>query len=87
MWQFIPLACISNYSRYQAYPHFMKRDITLFFQIGELYLRRNAMRLLTLLLRNHLKETQGAILNCPKSISKLVAILSDLREVLRNDVS
>ncbi|CAH8564425.1 unnamed protein product [Schistosoma turkestanicum] len=52
----------------------------------ESFIRRNAMRLLTVLSINRLKDTQNAILQCRAGISKLVDILSDTHEVLRNDV-
>ncbi|KAH8867323.1 General vesicular transport factor p115 [Schistosoma japonicum] len=52
----------------------------------ESFIRRNAMRLLTVLSINRLKDTQTAILQCRTGVSKLVDILSDTHEVLRNDV-
>ncbi|TGZ67980.1 hypothetical protein CRM22_004500 [Opisthorchis felineus] len=51
----------------------------------ELHVRRNTLRLLTLLLTNQLKGTQEVILQCPRAISRLVDLLSDPREALRND--
>ncbi|TPP60151.1 hypothetical protein FGIG_04659 [Fasciola gigantica] len=51
----------------------------------EHHLRRNALRLLTVLLVNQPKDTQNVILQCPRAISKLVDLLSDPREALRND--
>ncbi|CAH8678735.1 unnamed protein product [Schistosoma rodhaini] len=52
----------------------------------ESFIRRNAMRLLTVLSINRLKDTQNAVLQCRTGVSKLVDILSDTHEVLRNDV-
>nr|CAH8874914.1 unnamed protein product [Trichobilharzia regenti] len=52
----------------------------------ESFIRRNAMRLLTVLSINRLRDTQTAILQCRTGVSKLVDILSDTHEVLRNDV-
>ncbi|VDO65912.1 unnamed protein product [Schistosoma margrebowiei] len=52
----------------------------------ESFIRRNAMRLLTVLSINRLKDTQNALLQCRTGVSKLVDILSDTHEVLRNDV-
>ncbi|KAF5398662.1 General vesicular transport factor, partial [Paragonimus heterotremus] len=51
----------------------------------EPHIRRHAIRLLTVLLVNQLKETQSVILQCPKAVSKIVDILDDPREALRND--
>ncbi|CAH8512359.1 unnamed protein product [Dicrocoelium dendriticum] len=51
----------------------------------EVHIRRSALRLLTVLLNNQLKETQKVILQCPRAISKLIDLLSDPREALRND--
>ncbi|KAF8569716.1 hypothetical protein P879_05866, partial [Paragonimus westermani] len=51
----------------------------------EPHIRRHAIRLLTVLLVNQLKETQNVILQCPKAVSKIVDILDDPREALRND--
>ncbi|KAF6768207.1 General vesicular transport factor, partial [Paragonimus kellicotti] len=51
----------------------------------ESHIRRHAIRLLTVLLANQLKETQSVILQCPKAVSKIVDILDDPREALRND--
>lgn len=45
------------------------------------------MRLLTVLSINRLKDTQNALIQCRTGVSKLVDILSDTHEVLRNDVS
>ncbi|CAH8626728.1 unnamed protein product [Heterobilharzia americana] len=50
------------------------------------FIRRNAMRLLTVLSINRLSDTQTAVLQCRTGVSKLVDILSDTHEVLRNDV-
>ncbi|CAH8680047.1 unnamed protein product [Schistosoma haematobium] len=52
----------------------------------ESFIRRNAMRLLTVLSINRLKDTQNALLQCRTGVSKLVDILSNTHEVLRNDV-
>ncbi|CAL8071660.1 unnamed protein product [Calicophoron daubneyi] len=51
----------------------------------EPYIRRSAMRLIITLLINQLKGMQSVILQCPRAISKLVDILADPREALRND--
>lgn len=52
----------------------------------ELYIRRNAIRLLNIFLINRLKDAQTVVLQCPMGISKIVDILSEPREVLRNDI-
>lgn len=45
------------------------------------------MRFLRVLSINRLKDTQSALLKCRTGVFKLVEILSDANEVLRNDVS
>jgi len=45
------------------------------------------VRLLTLLLANKTREIQEIILASPMGVSKLMDLLVDSREVIRNDVS
>ena len=52
----------------------------------EFQIRRPSTRLLTSLLFHKLFETQEAILRSPMGISKIMDVLSDSREVIRNDV-
>lgn len=46
-----------------------------------------ALKLLTHLLANRSKDIQEIILVSPMGVSKLMDLLSDSREVIRNDVS
>ena len=45
------------------------------------------MKLLTILLTNQCKDVQEIILVHPMGVSKLMDLLSDSREIIRNDVS
>lgn len=45
------------------------------------------MKLLTVLLTNRQKEIQEIILVIPMGVSRLMDLLSDSREIIRNDVS
>ena len=45
------------------------------------------MKLLTILLTNKGRDLQEAILVSPMGVSRLMDLLSDSREVIRNDVS
>lgn len=68
----------------------MKHDFLLkqiLFQETDFNLRRTAIRFLTALLTNCTKELQDIILESgPMGVSKLVDLLQDEREVIRNDV-
>ncbi len=50
-------------------------------------MRWPTVRLLTILLHNKGRDLQEAILVTPQGISKLMDLLSDSREIIRNDVS
>lgn len=63
-------------------------NITLFLGLIEEYdfqIRRPTVRLLTSLLNHCLPEVQEGILHCPMGISKIMDLLVDSREVIRND--
>lgn len=65
-------------------------NVTLLLKILEEYdfhVRRPCVRLITLLLEHRGKELQEIILVAPMGVSKLMDLLSDSREVIRNDVS
>lgn len=53
----------------------------------DFHVRRPCVRLITLLLEHRGKELQEVILVAPMGVSKLMDLLSDSREVIRNDVS
>ena len=58
-----------------------------FLQEYDFYVRWPSVRLLTILLTNKTKEIQEIILTNPMGVSKLMDLLSDSRDVIRNDVS
>lgn len=63
-------------------------NITLFLGLIEEYdfqIRRPTVRVLTSLLNHCLSEVQEGILHCPMGISKVMDLLVDPREVIRND--
>ncbi len=53
----------------------------------DFHVRWPTVRLLTILLHNKGRDLQEAILVTPQGISKLMDLLSDSREIIRNDVS
>ena len=53
----------------------------------EFHVRWPTVRLLILLLKNRSKELQERVLESPMGISKLMDLLVDSREIIRNDVS
>lgn len=53
----------------------------------EFHVRWPTVKLLSLLLKNRGKELQERVLESPMGISKLMDLLSDSREIIRNDVS
>ena len=58
-----------------------------FFQEYDFHVRWPTVRLLTILLSNRGKELQEVILVSPMAVSKLMDLLADSREIIRNDVS
>ena len=53
----------------------------------EFHVRWPTVKLLILLLKNRSKDLQDRVLESPMGISKLMDLLSDSREIIRNDVS
>ena len=53
----------------------------------EFHVRWPTVKLLSLLLKNRGKDLQERVLESPMGISKLMDLLSDSREIIRNDVS
>jgi hypothetical protein len=53
----------------------------------DFHVRWPTVKLLTILLTNKCKELQECILVSPMGVSKLMDLLSDSREIIRNDVS
>ncbi|KAL3307741.1 Vesicle-mediated ER to Golgi transport protein [Cichlidogyrus casuarinus] len=51
----------------------------------DLHLRRSVIRLIALMLSNKPKEMQHYILECPNALQKAIDVLSDAREVVRNE--
>jgi hypothetical protein len=52
----------------------------------EFRIRWSTVKLLSVLIQNQLKKMQESILVCPMGISKLMDLLADSREIIRNDV-
>jgi hypothetical protein len=52
----------------------------------DFHIRWPTVRLLTMLLSNRSKDIQDIILSSPMGVSKLMDLLSDSREIIRNDV-
>ena len=57
------------------------------FQEYDFHVRWPTVKLLTVLLSNKQKELQEIILVVPMGVSRLMDLLSDSREIIRNDVS
>ena len=53
----------------------------------DFHVRWPTVRLLTVLLTNRPKDLQECLLVVPMAVSKLMDLLSDSREIIRNDVS
>ena len=53
----------------------------------DFHVRWPTVKLLTILLTNQCKDVQEIILVHPMGVSKLMDLLSDSREIIRNDVS
>ena len=65
----------------------MSTDISCWFQEYDFHVRWPTVKLLTIILANKTKDMQEIILANPMGISKLMDLLSDSREIIRNDVS
>jgi len=50
----------------------------------EFYIRWNTVQLLTVLLDNKPKQLQSSIMTSPLGVSRLIDLLEDEREVIRN---
>ena len=59
----------------------------MFFQEYDFHVRWPTVKLITLLLANKTKDIQEIILANPMGVSKMMDLLSDSREIIRNDVS
>ena len=69
------------------YLHSNDISVVLLFQEYDFHVRWPTVKLLTILLTNQCKEVQETILVHPMGVSKLMDLLSDSREIIRNDVS
>lgn len=59
----------------------------MFLQEYDFHVRWPTVKLLTILLTNRSRDLQECILVSPMGVSKLMDLLSDSREIIRNDVS
>jgi len=56
------------------------------FQEYDFHVRWPTVKLLTILLTNKCKDVQECILVYPMGVSRLMDLLTDSREIIRNDV-